>query len=122
MAEKLGEAVLELRTDDSALYAGMAKAKAGAQDLDRSFASGKNAEVARRPDVFDQGDGRRRLGNGGAGAAVGAPRWAGAGATTATVAVNGLGHGSALATRELLVLMREASRGNFTRMAGRRRS
>jgi hypothetical protein len=71
----------------------MAKAKAGAQDLDRAFASSARTPSGRsRPDVVDQGDRRRRLGNGGAGAAVGA-RAVGlaAGATTATVAVNGLG-------------------------------
>lgn len=121
MGEKLGEAVLELRTDDTQLNAGIAKAKGSAQDLGNTFvASGQRAERslaglgtsaaaagAAASQMAAQAQGSAR-------AAVGLA----AGATTATTAVTGLGHGSALATRELLVLMREASRGNFTRMAG----
>jgi len=37
MAERLGDAVLELRTDDSKYYSGLNKAKAGAQGLEKSF-------------------------------------------------------------------------------------
>jgi hypothetical protein len=121
MAEKLGEAVLELRTDDSKLTAGMAKAKASAQDLDRSFvSSGRNVErslAGLTSSTTVTGAAASKMASQAqlsARAAVGLAT----GATTATVAVNNLGHGSALATRELLVLMREASRGNFTRMAG----
>jgi hypothetical protein len=47
MAEKLGEAILELRTDDRALEVGLAKGKAGAQDLGNTFVSeSKRAEGA----------------------------------------------------------------------------
>jgi hypothetical protein len=121
MAEKLGEAVLELRTDDSGLNAGMARAKAGAQDLGNTFAtagdragrslSGLTSSSAAAGAAASQMASQAQLS---ARAAVGLA----SGAETATVAVTGLGQGSALATRELLVLMREASRGNFTRMAG----
>lgn len=37
MADRLGEAVLELRTDDSKYYSGIDRAKGGAQGLEKSF-------------------------------------------------------------------------------------
>ncbi len=92
-------------------------------DLDKLTAAGTRAEVA-----------TTKLGSGSKAAAVGAAAFAaqaqasargavtmGTGATAASTAMQALGNhtrGSALQIRESLVLMREASVGNFTRMAG----
>lgn len=110
MGEVLGQAVLELRTDDSGLVSGIGRAKVEAEGLQSSFnkvSTGVGASLSSTGAAASQMAAQAQASGR---AAVGMAEGFQASATAARL--------NTVAMRETLVVARELSRGNFTRIPG----